>query len=198
MLTATPQTSVKLLAAALHLSFLSEHGAVLVHLQLRTAHHIQHQFLHTLTVDVDTPHCLSVCPCCTIHLQSDGSESICCTSGENSPARNLIRQCRIRVHQTSLAALVVGRRRLTWMDPVDPQRATIRWAYDLATCKSTFVASTCWYCERAWYQISHTTEDRNREEYKETKRRDGDVHIFLLQQRRGVIDKYTRSATTTS
>ena len=78
------------------------------------------------------------------------------------------------------------------MDPVDPQRATIRWAYDLATCKSTFVASTCWYCERAWYQISHTTEDRHREEYKDKKRRDGDVHLFLLQQRRGVIDKYTR------
>ena len=55
------------------------------------------------------------------------------------------------------------------MDPVDPQRATIRWAYDLATCKSTVVASICWYCERAWYQISHTTEDRYREKYKEEK-----------------------------
>ena len=98
MLTTTPQTAVSLLEAVLHFAFLSEHGAVRVHLQLRTAHHIPPQFLHTLTVDVDTPHWLSVCPCCTIHLQSDGSESSCCTSSEKSPARSLIRQSRIRVH----------------------------------------------------------------------------------------------------
>ena len=76
--------------------------------------------------------------------------------------------------------------------PGGPSESHHQVVSDLAACKSTFVASTCWYCERAWYQISHTTEDRNREEYKEKKRRDGDVHIVLMQQRRGVIDKYMR------
>ena len=61
-------------------------------------------------------------------------------------------------------------------DPVDPQRATIRWAYDPATASSPPKCANCWYCERAWYQVSHTSEDRHREKYKKKKGKDGDVH----------------------
>ena len=81
--TTTPQTAVSPLAAVSHLAFVSEHGAVRVHLQLRTPHHIPQQFLHTLTIDVDTSDWLSVCLCCTLHLHSDSTKSNCCTSGES-------------------------------------------------------------------------------------------------------------------
>ena len=80
---ASIQRAASPLAAVSHLAFVSEYGALRVHLQLRTPHHIPPQLLHTLTVDVDTPHWLSVCPCCTLHLHSDRSKSSCCTSGEN-------------------------------------------------------------------------------------------------------------------
>ena len=64
-------------------------------------------------------------------------------------------------------------------DPVDPQRPTIRWAYDPLTGTSNAVGAGCWYCERAWYQVSHTTEDRDQEKYKKKKGKDGDVHRFF-------------------
>ena len=80
---ASIQRAASPLAAVSHVAFVSQHGALRVHLQLRTPHHIPLQLLHTLTVDVDTPHWLSVCPCCTLHSHSDRSKSICWTSGEN-------------------------------------------------------------------------------------------------------------------
>ena len=64
------------------------------------------------------------------------------------------------------------------LDPVDPHRATIRWAYDPATGTSNSVGAGCWYCEPAWYQVSHT-EDRDREKYKRKKGKGGDVHRFF-------------------
>ena len=76
--------------------------------------------------------------------------------------------------------------------PRPPQATDVTWAYEPPTGKSTFVGSNCWCCERAWYQVSLTTEDRDREKYNNNKGKDGDVHPFFLQQRRGVIDKYTR------
>jgi len=56
-------------------------------------------------------------------------------------------------------------------DPADDSRLAIRWGYDTFDGPPNLIGTNCWYCERAWMQISHLQVDRDREKFKNSKAR---------------------------
>lgn len=77
-------------------------------------------------------------------------------------------------------------------DPVDEKRPRIRWAYDPLDGPGSGEGTNCWYCERAWCQISHTVEGRDRDLHKAKMGRDAEVHGHMMGVRGQVVERAKR------
>ena len=73
-------------------------------------------------------------------------------------------------------------------DPADDSRLAIRWGYDTFDGPPNLIGTNCWYCERAWMQISHLQVDRDREKFKKLKGKDGDVNSKFKHRRDRVVE----------
>ena len=78
-------------------------------------------------------------------------------------------------------------------DPIDPERESIRWAYDLKdSLKSNRQGATCYFCHRTWAENpgdGPKSLGRDREAFKATLSRDHGVLKDWLKRRQAVIDR---------
>jgi hypothetical protein len=76
-------------------------------------------------------------------------------------------------------------------DPLDPERPSIRWAYDVAdaTVPSTGEGGNDWVCERVWSEEAHKHHGRNRTSFQSLISKDKNVHSDFLAQRTKFIEK---------
>ena len=79
-------------------------------------------------------------------------------------------------------------------DPVNPERDSIRWAYDRASDReSKGEGASCWYCWRAWAEIAQETVHRDRSIFQKDIAKDKSKLEAFLKRREGVIAR-TRSS----
>ena len=80
-------------------------------------------------------------------------------------------------------------------DPVDPDRAYLRWSNDKLDGPATALGANDWYCERAWDRIAHLAENRDREKHKKLMGRDSKAHSQFMTVRVEVIERAKKKAT---
>ena len=77
-------------------------------------------------------------------------------------------------------------------DPVDPERASIRWQNDSPDpCQPTVDSgSACFYCDSAWKQhVAATTLHRSRELFCQQASRDSSVGAKMAEPRAKLVEK---------
>jgi hypothetical protein len=76
-------------------------------------------------------------------------------------------------------------------DPVQPDRSSIRWAYEKAAVDSppTPDGTNDWWCERAWSRHAVTVAGRNRVEFQRTMAKDRDILGVFLRVRDEIVQK---------
>ncbi len=74
-------------------------------------------------------------------------------------------------------------------DPVDPTKKA-RWEFDVSDWTKSKSVGTCdWYCRRAWDEIAHTTEDRDRAAFIARMSKDKGIKDSFLERRKQIIQK---------
>ena len=75
-------------------------------------------------------------------------------------------------------------------DPVNPERDSIRWGYDLAAdLESKGEGASCWYCTRAWADTAHETVHRDRSRFQKDIAKDKTKLEAFLKCREKVVER---------
>ena len=75
-------------------------------------------------------------------------------------------------------------------DLVDPQRSSIRWAYDkIFDLESNGIGANCWCCERTWSEHAHETGHRERGVFQAHLAKDRSALEVFLKSREALIQR---------